>query len=61
MSGHRLHIYKEKRSPFQWIGMCSCGNGIRCNAREDAETFFAREGCAAHAVAAVPSREEKKT
>lgn len=42
---HSIRIWREKRWPRQWIGMCSCGNGTRCNSREDAERFFRREGC----------------
>lgn len=37
--------YREKRWPHQWIAMCSCGDGIRCNSRADAEAFLRRQGC----------------
>lgn len=43
--GHRFDVWQENRWPFQWIGQCLCGRGIRCNSRDDAYCFFDREGC----------------
>lgn len=45
LTAHIIKIHREKAWPRQWIGMCSCGRGIRCNSRADAESFFKREGC----------------
>lgn len=42
---HVIRIWREKPWPQQWIGMCSCGRGIRCNSKTDAQSFFRREGC----------------
>lgn len=42
---HRVRVFKEDRWPGQWLGMCSCRKGIRCNSKADAEAFLRREGC----------------
>lgn len=38
---HSVRIYNEKVWPFQWIGMCSCHVGIRCNDETQAREFMA--------------------
>lgn len=45
MSVHTVRVWQEKKWPRQWIGMCSCGKGIRCNSKTATEEFFAKEGC----------------
>lgn len=42
---HNITVHRERREPFQWIGNCSCGKGIRCNERTEAWEFFRRNGC----------------
>jgi hypothetical protein len=42
---HAFWVKREKKWPFQWIGHCRCGKGIRCNSEADAREFFKQEGC----------------
>ena len=40
MTHHVTGPYREKSWPFQWIAMCSCRRGIRCNSEQDATAFI---------------------
>ena len=40
-SPHSVRIHREKNWPFQWIGMCACGKGTRCNSEDYAREFLA--------------------
>ena len=42
---HVVTVYRETKWPWQVIGSCICGRGIRCNRQREARAFFAREGC----------------
>lgn len=42
---HIVSIYRESIGPRQWLGICSCGIGTRCNSREAAEAFLRQNGC----------------
>lgn len=41
---HVQRVFREQEWPFQWIGMCSCRRGIRCNSEERAREFMAKCG-----------------
>lgn len=42
---HHSTLHRETEWPFQWIGQCSCGKGIRCNDERTATDFLLSEGC----------------
>lgn len=45
MSAHRQQRFREDEWPHQWIGMCSCRRGIRCNDEATMAAFM--DECAA--------------
>lgn len=53
MSVHIVRVWREKKWPRQWIGMCSCGKGIRCNSEKDARDFL--RGCLEALATGLPS------
>lgn len=39
--GHRVTLpFREAKWPYQWIAMCTCNIGIRCNDRASAVAFM---------------------
>lgn len=44
-SRHLPGSYRERKWPYQWIGQCTCGVGIRCNSKEAVDAFFKEQGC----------------
>lgn len=45
MTFHRTTVHREAEWPYQWLGSCSCGVGIRCNAEAEAEDFLIGTDC----------------
>lgn len=50
MGEHRIRVYREEAWPRQWLGLCSCGNGTRCNSEQQARSYLRRMGCLGRAV-----------